>query len=114
MRRITRGPDFRKLGSKGKRLRTIDMDVRYVASPLGYLRVGIIVPLHGHSAVQRNKLKRRIRELVRKLISPICVSSDVVIRCRLSAYSRSFAELEPQIREIGATILRLQNMENSG
>ena len=32
-------------------------------SPAGHVRVAIIVPRHGHTAVRRNKLKRQLREL---------------------------------------------------
>lgn len=31
----------------------------------GVSRIGIIVPRHSHSAVARNRVKRRIREIVR-------------------------------------------------
>ena len=39
--------------------------------PLSRLpRVGIVVPRHQHSAVDRNRLKRRLRELVRLELLP--------------------------------------------
>ena len=42
----------------------MNLDVRVLASPFSHPRVGIVVPRHRQSAVDRNRLKRRIRELV--------------------------------------------------
>lgn len=98
--RITQRSEFQRLMTEGKRVRTGDLDVRYLASPLGYVRVGIIVPLYGHTAVQRNKLKRRLRELVRRTIQSTTTSVDVVIQCRPDAYGCSFAELRSAIESM--------------
>lgn len=50
---------------KGKRFRTTHLEVRFLASLQRHPRVGIIVPRHRHTAVARNRVKRRLRELVR-------------------------------------------------
>lgn len=39
-------------------------------SPLPHARVGFVVPKYGHSSVDRNRLKRRLRELVRTRLLP--------------------------------------------
>jgi len=79
---------------EGKRIRTEHLELRVVASLLHHPRIGFVVPKHGHTIVQRNQLKRRLREIVRlnilKRISPI----DLIIRARPEAYSASFASLE--------------------
>ena len=49
----------------GKRFRTTHLEVRFLASLQRHPRVGIIVPRHRHTAVARNTVKRRLRELVR-------------------------------------------------
>src|SRR5262249_58130229 len=60
-RRLTRGAELQIVIREGKRIRTVHLDVRVHASPLGLSRVGIVVPRHQHSAVDRNRLKRRLR-----------------------------------------------------
>ena len=56
-------------------------------------RVGLIVPRFRHSAVARNQLKRRLRELSRIRLIPSDVAADVVIRIRPDAYRAAFADL---------------------
>jgi ribonuclease P protein component len=62
-------------------------------SRLPHPRVGFVVPKHGRSAVERNLLKRRLRELVRTLILHRLPVVDLVIHARPSAYRLDFAEL---------------------
>jgi ribonuclease P protein component len=91
--RLTRGVELQNVAKEGKRIRTVYLDVRVLASPLGHPRVGIVVPRYGRSAVDRNRLKRRLRELVRTHLLPEACSVDVVIRTRPDAYSASFDAL---------------------
>lgn len=110
-RRITLRSDFQRLLREGTRIRTDSLDVRYIVSPLGYARVGIIVPLHGHSAVERNRLKRRLREIARKALLPTLTVSDVVVQCPATAYLRSFAQLAGEMAAICKTVLRSENTQ---
>jgi len=75
---------------EGRRIRTAYLDVRVLASPLSHSRIGIIVPLHRHTAVERNRLKRRLRELARIRLLPTLRERDAVdlaIRARREAYT---------------------------
>jgi ribonuclease P protein component len=64
-------------------------------------RVGAIVPRHGRSAVARNRLKRRLREILRIDVLPrmtvLHVPTDVMVRARREAYEASFAELRDEL-----------------
>jgi ribonuclease P protein component len=54
------------------------------------------VPKHKHTSVERNRLKRRLRELVRTELLPALRSGspvDVVVRAGSDAYDASFEEL---------------------
>lgn len=62
-------------------------------SRLGHPRVGFVVPKHGKSSVERNLLKRRLRELTRTVILPQMAPVDMVIHARPSAYRLRFDEL---------------------
>ena len=61
------------------------------------LRVGLIVPRFKHSAVARNRLKRRLRELTRLRLLPVPFKMDVVLRIRPEAYEASFDRLTTDI-----------------
>lgn len=55
---------------EGKRIRTGVLEVRILASPLRHARVGLIVPKYRHGSVERNRVKRRLRELTRLELLP--------------------------------------------
>ena len=97
-----RGAEPERIAQEGKRLRTTHLEVRATASPLvcppgTRTRVGLIVPRFRHSAVARNRLKRRLRELSRTRLLPSDVAADVVIRIRPDAYRADFAALAQDI-----------------
>jgi ribonuclease P protein component len=76
------------------------IEVRVLASPLLHSRAGIIVPKYKHTAVERNTLKRRLRELVRLRLLPALSAepaADVVLRAFPTAYAASFASLEREL-----------------
>jgi ribonuclease P protein component len=70
-------------------------------SRLDHPRVGFVVPKHGRSAVERNRLKRRLRELVRTAILPTLPIIDMVVHARPSAYRLSFDELARIMAVVG-------------
>jgi ribonuclease P protein component len=78
----------------------VHLDVRILASPLELPRIGIVVPRHHHTAVDRNRLKRRLRELVRLELLPAlrgCPPIDLAIRARREAYSVPMDSLRADI-----------------
>ncbi|HUF13236.1 MAG TPA: ribonuclease P protein component [Longimicrobiales bacterium] len=100
-RRIARSADIRSLFRRGKRSKTASLDVLDSASPAGFSRVGWVVPLHRHTAVERNRLKRRLREIVRtEVLSRLDerrVAADVLVRARPEAYRAGFADLRDEL-----------------
>lgn len=98
--RLTRGLDIQAVIREGKRIRTAHLDVRVLASPLAFPRVGIVVPRHHQSAVDRNRLKRRLRELVRIELLPFLrerSAVDVAIRARADAYAADLVALRTDV-----------------
>lgn len=63
----------------------------------GHARLGLIVPRHQHSAVARNHLRRRLREILRRDVLRTLPAIDLVIRARRSAYTASFAVLRAEL-----------------
>lgn len=60
----------------------------------------MIVRKEGQTAADRNRVKRRLRELVRLYLLPVGGSIDVVFRTRDEAYAASFEELRIDLVEV--------------
>lgn len=87
--------------------------MRYLASPLRRPRVGVIVPRYSHSAVERNLVKRRLRELIRTELLPSMEALDVVVRAAPSAYKADFDTLRGALRKASERI-RQSTAEDGG
>ncbi|MEO5816631.1 MAG: ribonuclease P protein component [Gemmatimonadaceae bacterium] len=104
--RITRGAELQRIAREGKRIRTRYIEVRAATSPLACsetkqgVRIGLIVPRFKHSAVLRNQLKRRLRELARIQLVPMKISMDIVMRIRPDAYEATFAALTKDVEHV--------------
>ena len=79
------------------------MDVFDSTSPVAHPRVGVVVPKHRRNSVDRNKLKRRLREVLRLEVLPRLVESnapvDILIRARKEAYAASYEQLHDELTE---------------
>jgi ribonuclease P protein component len=91
---------------EGKRARTRLLDVRAMASPLSHPRVGLVVPKHGQTSVERNRLKRRLRELVRLHVLQTVSGTDFLIRARDGAYRASFVDLHAELSDAIERLVR--------
>jgi ribonuclease P protein component len=65
-----------------------------------------VVPRFRQTAVARNRLKRRLRELSRVRLLPADLSADVVLRVRPEAYGATFDELGADIARALAHLTR--------
>jgi ribonuclease P protein component len=106
--RLTRARDFDAMRRVGVRVRVPqrlpDLDVRSAPTSASHARVGLIVPRHKHSAVDRNRLKRRLRELVRTRLLPALPPVDLVLKANASAYDAGFERLAEQIGRLAAAL----------
>ena len=64
------------------------------------VRIGLIIPRFKHSAVARNQLKRRLRELARMQLVPLPMPVDIVMRIRPDAYEATFGALSTDVGQI--------------
>lgn len=98
-------------------MRTSSCEVRAVASLHALPRVGLIVPKHRHNSVERNRLKRQLRELLRLELLPalhaLTPPLDVVVRVAPVAYSRSMSELRHELEQARVRIVRLLAPESA-
>jgi len=63
----------------------------------GHPRMGLIVPRFQSSAVARNRLRRRLKEIWRVELQAVQPAWDLVIRARREAYRATFAELRNEL-----------------
>lgn len=57
-----------------------------------------MVPRYTHNAVRRNQLRRRLREIARRLVLPsIPASTDIGVRARAAAYEAPFETLRQEM-----------------
>jgi ribonuclease P protein component len=83
---------------EGKRRRTDHLDLFTRPSPLGHSRLAVIVPRHAHTAPQRNRLRRRLREILRRAVLPkLPEPADVAVRARDAAYQATFDRLRAEL-----------------
>jgi ribonuclease P protein component len=74
-------------------------------SATGSSRLGLTVTRKAGNAVQRNRIKRRLREVFRRVRSQLAVPMDLVVHGRTAVLARSMPLLE---RDFLSCALRLQ------
>jgi ribonuclease P protein component len=58
----------------------------------------VIVPRFAHTAPERNRLRRRVREICRRAVLPVLATPlDVAVRARRGAYDARFELLRAEI-----------------
>lgn len=87
-------------------MRTASLDVRALASLHAFPRVGFVVPKYKHSGVDRNRLKRRLRELIRVEVLPGLAPGDLVFKVLPVAYTRNFDTLRAEVLQAVRRIAR--------
>lgn len=103
--RLLRHADFERVYQDGHRHFSASMTVFYLAraedagsAKAQGLRVGFTVGRALGGAVQRNRMKRRLREAVRMSLSAVAVSADVVINPKKSLLKIEFSTLLEEVR----------------
>ncbi|MGD2120542.1 MAG: ribonuclease P protein component [Gemmatimonadota bacterium] len=103
-RRITQAREIRVLLRQGTRKKTSHLDVFFLSSSEQAPRVGIVVPKHHRSVVERNRLKRRLREISRRELLPRFreegLHVDLLIRARSEAYEVSYRQIRRGLLEV--------------
>ena len=95
--RLARATDIRRCLTKGRRRRFGHLDMIWTDNLTGHPRMGLIVPRFQSSAVARNRLCRRIREIWRRELQQHQPAWDLVIRARREAYAAQFGALREDL-----------------
>ena len=102
--RIHKAKEIRALLRDGSRKKTPSLDVFFLSSSVARNRWGMIVPKHQHSIVERNRVKRRLREIGRTRVLPRLrergLTLDVVVRARREAYGVGYRRLSDELESL--------------
>jgi ribonuclease P protein component len=113
--RLLRHADFERVYKQGRRHFSASMTVFYcpcaenataqkgAAESVG-LRIGFTVGRALGGAVQRNRIKRRLREAVRMSLPATCASADVVINPKKCVLDMEFSKIQVEISRAFAII----------
>lgn len=78
------------------------VDLVWAVNEAGYPRLGLIVPKFQSTAVARNRLRRRLKEIWRRSMRAGLGPLDLVIRARREAYGAGFGQLRDELVEWAA------------
>jgi ribonuclease P protein component len=78
-------------------LRTRHLDLAWRPNRAGHPRTGLIVPRYQFTAVARNRLRRRLKEILRRDVLASLPAVDLVVRAKRSAYAVPFAVLRGDV-----------------
>ncbi len=93
--RLTKENDFKKVFNLGKKITGRFFAAYFLKTP-GKTRVAVIVSNKiSKKAVIRNKLKRRMREIIKKNLEGL--EYDIVVSAKLSALDQKYSELSEDL-----------------
>ncbi len=109
--RLLKHADFDRVYKQGRRHFSSHMTVFYLRRVEGGARVGFTVGRLLGGAVQRNRIKRRLREAVRLQRSLLKGSLDVVINPKKSALTVEFTVLLEEVSRAFDVIVKKSEKE---
>lgn len=108
--RLRKHADYQRVYAEGKKRRSAFMSWFLAPqSELGVARVGLTVGKVLGKAHERNRIKRRIREVLRRHVDQLPAGCDLVLHPQRSVLTVEFAKLEAEILRI----LQQANAESS-
>jgi ribonuclease P protein component len=95
--RLKNSTEFQSVYKKGARKDLRSFVIFLLANGLNYSRVGLTTPRKIGMAVERNRIRRRIREILRGAWPSVPHGFDIVVNPRRSSCEREFAELKSEL-----------------
>ena len=102
--RLARGPELEACWREGQRVRTPHLDLAWRPGTRDNARAAIVVPRYQFTAVARNRLRRRLREILRRGVLTTMPAVDFVIRAKRSAYGAPFAVLRTELADASSRL----------
>lgn len=99
METLKKSHDFKRVLKGGSRKKLENIIACALPNPGGPTRVGISVTRKAGGSAVRNRIKRRIREAIRKNASLLPRGVDMVILAGIKCYNAEFGEIERDIKD---------------
>jgi ribonuclease P protein component len=114
---LTASPEFKRVYGKGSVYRGRLFSVHVLPNDLGKPRLGLSVSKRVGTAVRRNRVRRRLKEVFRRRAEDLSGSLDLVISARSAAAEASFEELNTEflwaLRKINKDVVAREPEEGS-
>lgn len=102
--RLRKAREFKEVYVRGEKRTSRSFIVFALLNGLSYSRFGVTTPRKLGKAPERNRIKRRVREILRTAIRQIPVGIDFVVNPRKSVLDRGFDMLRSELLSLlGAT-----------
>ena len=98
--RLRRNSDFQQVRQHGKFNASPLMVLAFLRNELDHSRFGFVVSKRLGKAVQRNKIKRRMREATRLRIPQIKPGFDLVLIARQPIREANYTEIEQSLQHL--------------
>ena len=96
--RLTKEKDINHVFRRGRYFFVKDLGIKFIKNNLDYPRFACIVSNKiSKKAVERNRIKRRLREIIRLAIPNLPQDIDLVVFTRQSIKEIDYQEMEKQI-----------------
>ena len=99
---LKRRGEFKLVFEQGRKFPSHHLILYVYPNGLEQSRLGFVVSKKVGNAVTRNRVKRRLRELFRKLLAADPLSCDIVVVARSTAAEAEFLDLDRSIRRVFA------------
>lgn len=103
---LRRRTDFEALSRGGSARTTRLLVARSLITERPTARIGLAIPASIGGAVQRNRVRRRLRALLRARTEQIGVGVDLLLIARPGADAASYAELGSALDEVLRVVVR--------
>lgn len=96
--RLRKKRDIEAVLKRGRSAYTPNISVRLAKNQLGVSRFAFVTGLKvSKSAVKRNRVRRRLREITRKHLGAIAPGYDVMVMTRVGVLGLEFGEMEKEL-----------------
>ena len=95
--KLKNSAEFQSVYKRGARRDSRSFVVFVLANGLDHSRVGLTTPRKVGMAVSRNRIRRRVREILRNAWPLLPRGVDIVVNPRRSAIERDFADLKTEL-----------------
>lgn len=98
--RLRKNEDFQSVFKKGKNFWNRQFTLIIKKNKLSESRIGFTITKKYGTAVERNKLKRRLREIIRNNNYLLIKNHDMILIPKASTKNMTYAELESSVKHI--------------